>query len=47
MIRFNRATCSTSRSPRYDQALTLSVDGERIATIYAVRNPDKLGAFLH
>lgn len=30
-----------------DQALTLSVDGERIAAIYAVRNPDKLGAFLH
>jgi RNA polymerase sigma-70 factor (ECF subfamily) len=30
-----------------DQALTLSVDGERIAALYSVRNPDKLGAFLH
>jgi RNA polymerase sigma-70 factor, ECF subfamily len=30
-----------------DQALTLSIDGDRIAAIYSVRNPDKLGAFLH
>jgi RNA polymerase sigma-70 factor (ECF subfamily) len=30
-----------------DQALTLSVDGDRIAAIYSVRNPDKLGALPH
>lgn len=30
-----------------DQALTISVDGDRIAALYAVRNPDKLRAFMH
>lgn len=30
-----------------DQVLTIESDGERIAAIYAVRNPDKLGAFVH
>jgi RNA polymerase sigma-70 factor (ECF subfamily) len=32
---------------KLDQALTLSVDQDRIAALYSVRNPDKLGAFVH